>query len=264
MNYKLFSLFLLITITSCQTDIFDDANIEIINKAVSIKGRLPLIAHRGCWLGTEMPPNSLAAFINSLGKNIYGTEFDVYESSDKVLVINHEATYIDKTIQTTSYSELNTTKLSNGEEMPRLEDFIKAYIESDRKVKMIVDLKACNVYDVIELFEQYDVIQNAIFISFSQAQCDQLVGKGYGKITQYLGGDITPQEASDAGYGGINYSYDVFDRHPEWIREAQALGLDIGVWTLNDFKSMLRYIEKGAIVTTDLTTEFINEYQSHN
>ena len=101
MNYKLLSLFLLITITSCQTDIFDDTNIKIVNKAICIKGRLPLIAHRGCWLGTEMPPNSLAAFINSLGKNIYGTEFDVYESSDKVLVINHEATYIDKTIQTT-------------------------------------------------------------------------------------------------------------------------------------------------------------------
>ena len=75
MNYKLLSLFLLITITSCQTDIFDDTNIKIVNKAISIKGRLPLIAHRGCWLGTEMPPNSLAAFINSLGKNIYGTEF---------------------------------------------------------------------------------------------------------------------------------------------------------------------------------------------
>ena len=211
-----------------------------------------------------MPPNSLAAFKNSLDKNIYGTEFDVYETSDKVLVINHEAKYNGSTIADNTYDKLNVTTLSNGEGIPRLEDFINAYIESNRKVKMIIDLKACNVYDVIELLEQYEVIHNAIFISFSQAQCDQLVGKGYGKITQYLGGDITPQEASDAGYGGINYSYDVFDRHPEWIREAQALGLDIGVWTINDFKSMLRYIEKGAIVTTDLTTEFINEYQSHN
>ena len=262
--YKLYFIMAL-TLLSCQTDVFnDDANIEIINKAVAIKGRLPLVAHRGCWVGTEMPPNSLAAFKNSLDKNIYGTEFDVYETSDKVLVVNHEATYDNKTIQSNSYDALNVTTLTNGEAMPRLEDFIKAYLESNRKVKMIVDLKACNVYDVIELLEQYEVIQDAIFISFSQAQCDQLVGKGYGRLTQYLGGDITPQEAVDAGYGGINYSYDVFDRRPEWIYEAQELGLDIGVWTVNDFKSMLKYIEKDAIVTTDLATEFINEYQAHN
>ena len=158
---------LLLTLCSCESDIFkNDENVETVNKAIAIRGTFPIIAHRGCWSGESTLPNSIAAFKKALAENIYGTEFDVYETADKTLVVNHEAKYDGLNIRATAYSTLTATKLTNGEQIPTLEEFINAHIEAGTKVKMIVDLKDCNVYDVIALCEQYDVMSKIIFISF--------------------------------------------------------------------------------------------------
>lgn len=219
----------------------------------------PLIAHRGCWSGDSLPQNSLAAFRKALGLRILGTEFDVRQTKDSQLVINHDATYKDLNISTSTYADLCKYHLSNGETIPLLEDFVKAYKECETEVLMVVELKSCNVDDVLSMLEKYEVLSNVLFISFSKNYCNKLVKKGYGPITYYLNGTMTPEAVLKAGYAGIDYRHSVFQKHPEWITEAQALGLQVIVWTVNDPTIIRDYLSQHVVVTTDKPQQELEE-----
>ena len=116
---------------------------------------------------------------------------------------------------------------------------------------MVVDLKSCKVSDVIKMLKQYDVLSHVLFVSFSKKYCDELVRRGYGPITYYLGGDMEPEEVSRKGYGGLNYSHTILKEHPEWIDDAKSLGLNVGVWTVNNDDIVRDYLTQDVIVTTD-------------
>ena len=212
---------------------------------------VPVIAHRGCWSGDSLPQNSLASFRKALELNIYGTEFDVRQTKDGKLVINHDATFHGLRVASNTYSYLCQYTLPNGETIPLLEDFIRAYLATDTNVLMIVELKSCKVNDVVNMLEHYQLIPNVLFISFSKKYCNLLVQKGYGPITCYLGGDMKPEDVKKAGYGGIDYYQDVFASHSEWIEEAKALGLWVGVWTVNKLTDVQSFLSDDVIVTTD-------------
>lgn len=212
---------------------------------------VPVIAHRGCWSGDSLPQNSLASFRKALELNIYGTEFDVRQTKDGKLVINHDATFHGLSVASNTYSYLCQYTLPNGETIPLLEDFIKAYLATDTNVLMIVELKSCKVNDVVNMLEHYQLIPNVLFISFSKKYCNQLVQKGYGPITCYLGGNMAPADVQKVGFGGIDYSHTTFVSHPEWIDAAKSLGLWVGVWTINKLTDVQSFLSDGVIVTTD-------------
>ena len=244
----------LLAFASCRTDDEWDVPVPQVQDplvAFSDTEALPIIAHRGCWSGDSLPQNSLAAFRKALDLNIYGTEFDVRQTKDGKLVINHDATYHGLSISSNTHSYLCQFTLTNGEPIPLLEDFINAYLATDTKVLMVVELKSCKVNDVVNLLERYQVLPHVLFISFSKNYCNQLVKKGYGPITYYLGGNMTPEEVMKAGYAGIDYSHATFVSHPEWIDEAKALGLKVGVWTVNKQSDIQTYLADSVIVTTD-------------
>ena len=249
-------LFAALLFCSCSGD--DDAYIEPIDvETVENLSAMPVIAHRGCWSGDSLPQNSLAAFRKALNQNIYGTEFDVRQTLDGQLVINHDATFNGKEISQTRYADLCRSTLPNGETIPLLEDFVRAYRATQTNVLMVLDLKNCRIGDVVTVLEQYDVLSHVLFISFSLSYCSQLATKGFGKITYYLGGNLSPSEVMNAGYGGIDYTHSVFLEHPEWITQAHGLGLKVAVWTINEPAIVSDYIAKGVVVTTDRVFESI-------
>ena len=259
--------FFLVGFASCEKDENEFENrskycpVPVDSLFNSKKTAVPIIAHRGCWSGDSLPQNSLAAFRKALMLNILGSEFDVRQTKDGQLVINHDATYNGLSISTSTYSDLCKYQLSNGETIPLLEDFIKAYKECETEVFMVVELKSCNVDDVLAMLERYEVYSNVIFISFSKNYCNKLVKKGFGPVTYYLGGNMTPESVKDAGYAGIDYSYTILDAHPEWISEAQALGLQVIVWTVNRNDFIHYYLSKEVFVTTDRAQLIIKDYQ---
>ena len=256
---RLLALSLLLTLTlavlsSCKSDDdYEDPTtnpVKVVEPIVKV-GCDSLIAHRGCWGGEDFPQNSLAAFRKALTLNIYGTEFDVRQTRDGRFVINHDATYKGKTVSDFDYADLCAETLSNGETIPLLDDFIAAYKEAASDVLMIVELKSCNVDQLVALLEEHNLMHHVLFISFSLKYCNKLVKLGYGPITCYLGGNGTPEDAYNAGYGGLDYSHNSFTSHPEWIDKAKSLGLWVGVWTVNDKNAMQKYISNGVYVTTD-------------
>lgn len=256
----IFSVFPILLFCSCGEGELDDLRTTLDNVVSENQlGYFPLIAHQGCWSGDNCPRNSLAAFREALQKNIFGAEFDVRRTLDGLHVISHGADFCGLPIAQTNYQELCRFHLSNGETIPLLEDFIKLYASSNTKVKMVLDLKACNINDIIELLNRYDVLSDAIFVSFYKKHCNELVKRGLGDNTYYLYGDTSPKDVYDAGYGGIDYSYLIYQSNPEWITEAKELGLKISVWNVNDIKSIKDYIKNDIIVTTDAVSHVFNE-----
>ena len=100
-------LLILICFISCSQEDYS-AIIEGIDSSNYI------IAHRGNWQDTSFPENSRAAIKSALLLDIYGVEFDVRQTKDGILVLNHDSVYYDLVISNSTYSDLLQKKLSNG------------------------------------------------------------------------------------------------------------------------------------------------------
>lgn len=87
-----------------------------------------IIAHRGFWKTEGSAQNSLTALVKADSIKAYGSELDIWLSSDGVPVVNHDAHVTlngEKLIvQDTPASVLTQVKLSNGEYLPTLESYL--------------------------------------------------------------------------------------------------------------------------------------------
>lgn len=216
-----------------------------------------IIAHCGFWSNSEgVPQNSRASLKRALALKIFGTEFDVRQTKDGILVVNHEPVFNNQSISNSTFEELCQSRLSNGETIPLLEEFLKIWKDSNTKVKLIVDLKSCRTSDVIALVDKYRLRNYVMFISFSIEDCIQLVDMGFGGVTSYLRGDSSPQEIKEKGIYGIDYNQTIYNSHPEYIEEAMALGMSVFVWTVDDSVAIHDFVMSGIIVTTNKPSEF--------
>ena len=60
------------------------------------------------------------------------------------------------------------------------------------------------------------------------------------------------QQCKDLGYTGIDYNISVMQKNPAWIKQSQALGLTVNVWTVNDTERIQWCIDqKVDYITTD-------------
>ena len=240
---------LLLLVTSC----YNEAQQQ---DSLPVESSNYIIAHRGYWNSDDAPQNSRASLKRALDLKIYGTEFDVRQTKDGVLVVNHDDNFNGLSIAQSTYQELSLYTLSNGETLPRFEEYLAIKKQSLSTVHLIVEIKSCNVSDLVNLVNQYGLQQQVEYISFSKSYCLQLVNMGYGNQTYYLSGNITPAEIKEFGIGGIDYENSVFVNHPTYIDESKELGLKTIVWTVNDVNSVIDYITNGVIVTTDYPNKF--------
>ncbi|UQS86237.1 glycerophosphodiester phosphodiesterase (plasmid) [Nicoliella spurrieriana] len=86
-----------------------------------------VFAHRG--IPVKEPENSLSGFQYCLDHGAAGLEFDIHLTKDSIPVIMHDEK-IDRTtdgsglINSYSYDQLSQFRLSNGEKIPTLDEFI--------------------------------------------------------------------------------------------------------------------------------------------
>jgi glycerophosphoryl diester phosphodiesterase len=64
----------------------------------------------------------------------------------------------------------------------------------------------------------------------------------YAKVA-YLNGDKTPAELAQNNFFGLDYHFNVLQKNPQWIKEAQQNKLTVNVWTVND-KAMMQGLLK--------------------
>ena len=80
---------------------------------------------------------------------------------------------------------------------------------------------------------------------FSLSACVEFAKLMPGVRVEYLGGELAPAEIKKLGLSGIDYYYEVSDKHPEWIGEAHDLGMIVNVWTVNEEADITRMLDLG-------------------
>ena len=108
---------------------------------VSAKRKTKVIAHRGYWKTEGSAQNSIRSLERANEIKVYGSEFDVHLTADNVPVVYHDRKIEGKDIQTASYAELKDLKLSNGETLPTLEQYLDR-AKKLKKTKLIFELKS--------------------------------------------------------------------------------------------------------------------------
>ena len=227
----------------------------IISVASAQAQKSQVIAHRGYWktAGSAQKADSI---------HCYGSEFDVWLTKDNKLVINHDPVYKMKYMEYSKGDALTGLKLSNGENLPSLEQ----YLEAGKKcnTKLILELKALNskkretkaVQEILALVTKLGLENRMEYITFSLHAMKEFIRLApAGTPVFYLNGELSPKELKDLGAAGLDYHMGVIKKHPEWIKEAHDLGLKVNVWTVDKAEDMKWLIDqKVDFITTNEPT----------
>jgi len=208
--------------------------------------RNKVIAHRGAWKNTVATENSVASLKHAITIGCEGSEFDVHMSSDSVLFIHHDPAVNGVSIAKSGFDVLRSIKLSNGEILPTLEEYLNAGI-AQNKTKLILEIKTSELgkasslaltNKVVQLVEKLHAQGWVDYIAFDYDVCKEVMKIApYAKVS-YLNGDKAPAELAQNNFYGLDYHFNVFKKNLDWIKEAQQNKLTVNVWTVND-KAMM-------------------------
>jgi glycerophosphoryl diester phosphodiesterase len=222
--------------------------------------KLPkVIAHRGYWDTPGSSQNSIASLIKADSIGCYGTEFDVWLAEDQVLILNHDASYKGFLVEKTVSSTLMEQQLSNGENLPGLEQFFKA--AENLKIRLVLELKPHSTPEreilavelILELVKSMGLEDRVDYISFSKNAIREFAQKAPNNASvQYLGQDLSPQELFALGIRGADYNYSVYQKNPTWLAELKSMQMVSNVWTVNKSEQMQWCIDHELdFITTD-------------
>ncbi len=218
-----------------------------------------IIAHRG--VHTEAPENSLASLRASQDLGVWGSEFDIWITTDGECVINHNATFPNDShvIKESEFADIAGIKLSNGEAVPTFDDFLIAASERPG-TKLVCELKRHGsdslnrrLFDVAwERVTSYGMEGRVVFQTFSYSLC-RYAKKTVPKATVFYlcskeASLKSARELSADGIDGANYKAEIWLSHPEWIKEFHAEGLTVVVTAQDDIQVQRQLIEAGVDV----------------
>ena len=229
--------------------------------SVAVMADTEVIAHRGYWKASGSAQNSISSYQNADRVGCFGSEIDVWITSDNVVMVNHDASFKGVVLETSTYEQVKNLKLDNGESMPTLEEYLKAVKQG--KTQLVIEVKTHKdlwrqnvcIDHVIDLVKKAKLQKRVDYIAFSYAAVLRLLEKTpKGTPVYYLSGDKTPEELHAIGCSGPDYEQSVFlTAHPEWIDGFHKLGMKVNVWTVDDPNNMQRMIDAGAdYITTNM------------
>ena len=227
--------------------------------ACYVQAQTQVIAHRGFWKTPGSAQNSITSLQKADSIGCYGSEFDVWMTKDNKLVVNHDPIYKMKTMEYSKGDVLTSLKLSNGEKLPSLEQYLKAAQKGT--TRLILELKKHNnkkretkaVEEIIALVKQLGLEKRMEYISFSLHATKEFIRLApTGTPVFYLNGDLSPQELKALGCAGPDYHLGMFKKHPEWIKECHDLGMKVNSWTIDKEEDMKWLIDQKAdFITTN-------------
>ena len=225
-----------------------------------------IIAHRGAWKEFNLPENSIAALQKAIEIKAFGSEFDLRRTLDGKLVVNHDPTYFGDTIELKTYEALSAKKLSNGEDLPLLQDYFKKGTASNHQTLLICEIKAAllsnttsqlTATETVELAKQLGIENRIIYISFDFEVLQTIKTLRPNSIVLYLENNKTLEQIMAAKFNGINFNYTQFLGNPSIAANAKQLHLMLGSWTVNKDEDFNHLLEQGIQY---ITTNFPERY----
>lgn len=221
----------------------------------------PVIAHRGAFKKNNFPENSIAALQEAIRLGCYGSEFDVRMTADDSLIINHDPVYNGMDIEKTDFAVLSSVKLSNGESLPTLRQYLLAGLYQNKTTKLVLEIKPSETgkergrmiaEKVAALVQELNAAPSVVYISFDYDMLKRILELDVSASTQYLAGDKSPAQLKADRISGADYHYSVFRNKPEWIQQAKNSGIALNAWTVNDTATMNWLLhEKFEYITTN-------------
>jgi glycerophosphoryl diester phosphodiesterase len=211
-----------------------------------------VIAHRGAWKNTGATENSIGALEHAIKLKCYGSEFDVHMSADSVVFVNHDHTIKGVHLEKTSAEELSKIKLSNGENLPTLEEYLKTGAKQ-KGTRLILEIKTSSISKerslalaakCVEMVKKMKVEKITDYIAFDFDVCLKVKELAPKAHVEYLNGDKSPAEIKAAGLSGIDYHYNVFKKNEGYLKEMRDLKLTTNVWTVNDEETMRWFLHR--------------------
>lgn len=228
--------------------------------ALSAWAQPQIVAHRGFWNTEGSAQNSLTALQKAADLGLYGSEFDVWLTADDVPVVFHDDKWDGLSIQDSKYAELMNRQLPNGEFLPTLQQYLqlgkklpytRLVLEIKTHREEARNLKAAET--CVQLMNQLGLGKQVEFIAFSRYVCEQLHRLAPDHKVAYLNGDLSPKQVKELGLTGIDYHMNVLRKHPEWLKEAKKLGVEVNVWTVNGKEALAEFahMEGVDLITTN-------------
>ena len=97
----------------------------LLMAACCMQAQTKVIAHRGFWKTPGSSQNSISSLLKADSIGCYGSEFDVWIAKDNKLVVNHDPVYKMRPMEYSKGDALTGLKLSNGENLPSLEQYLE-------------------------------------------------------------------------------------------------------------------------------------------
>jgi glycerophosphoryl diester phosphodiesterase len=219
-----------------------------------------VIAHRGAWKAQGFPQNSLASLRESVRLGCEGSEFDVWMTADEVLVVNHDGEFMGMEIEHNTYDQLLSQKLSNGEKIPTLKEYLTEGMKQTG-TKLILEFKPSGISVErsekvgemsVKTVKEMKAEKWVDYITFSYEGGKKAIATDPKANVAYLTGDKSPAQLKEDGFFGFDYNIRALRLKPEWISEAQQLGLTVNAWTVNNPEDMQWLLDlKADFITTD-------------
>jgi glycerophosphoryl diester phosphodiesterase len=220
-----------------------------------------VIAHRGYHVDGASE-NSRASLSKAQALGVYGSEFDVWITTDGKLVVNHDKTLPNDShvIEDTAYTDIQNVTLSNGEKVPTLDDFLDMVVASTSQTKLIIEIKnhTSSTNDqraadaVVAAVQAKGLASRVEYIAFDYATCKRIAAAQPDAMVQYLNGDLAPASVAKDQIKGIDYKYSVLTGKPEWVKEAHNNNMVVNTWTVDAQQEMLNCIAMGVdFITTN-------------
>ncbi len=221
-------------------------------KSTHMKPSNPVVAHRGAFKLNGFTENSIASLKEAIRLGCSGSEFDVRMSMDDTLLINHDPHYQGFTIEKTDFATLRQHALKNGEPIPTLREYLQAGLTNNPGTNLVLEIKPTDggvergraiVERVVKLVREMRAEKRIIYISFTYDMLLHLRQLDPKAKLQYLNGEKSPAELKKDGIDGMDYHFTVFQKNPQWIKEARELGIVLNAWTVND-KALMEWLLK--------------------
>ncbi len=218
-----------------------------------MKNNIYVIAHRGGSL--LFPENSMEAYKKSAELGVNAVECDVHLTRDNKLVIMHDEnlkriTGIDKNISELTYNEISRIKLSNGENIPSLED-----VMHNVDITLIIELKGKDVANALsKLFiKKPELIKKCAVISFFHEAILEIKEHFQEIVTGALiaGFPVDPvYMAKSCKADIISLNFEGINK--EYVNKCQEGNIKVAVWTPNTENEIQNCIDSGVdIIASD-------------
>ena len=265
---EMFSNFVKVSFYKHSTNISNDMTKKLILAAAmlltgsaAVAAQPKVISHRGYWTAPNSAQNSLASFTKADSVGVFGSEIDVWLTSDDKLIVNHDRVYkgTDINMEKSTLKEITSIVLPNGENIPTLDAYLRL-VATKPNTRLILEMKSLSdlkredlaAEKIIKALRKYNLLDRTDIIAFSINAClafKKLMPDG--RIF-YLNGDLAPRSIKKLGLTGIDYSMSVLRKNPKWVEQAHKEGLEVNVWTVDTEEDMRYFIDLGVdYITTD-------------